>query len=137
MELQLSPLKKALNSLTIGLKRSLQDPSDLEVRDGCIQRFEYTYELSIKLIKRYLKTEAAITDNVDELNFRDLLREAAKIGLIQDVNAWFTFREAHNNTSHTYNEIKANDVFSVIPGFADEVQFLLSALERRTKHDIS
>lgn len=133
MALNLSPIKKAYGSLTKALQRALQNRDDLEVRDGCIQRFEYTYELSIKFIKRYIETESPTTENVDQLNFRDLLRTAAEIGLIKDVNGWFSFREARNNTSHAYDEIKANQVFSVIPSFADQVQFLIDELEKRIK----
>jgi len=30
--------------------RAVQNPEDLEVRDGCIQRFEYTYTPSILIL---------------------------------------------------------------------------------------
>jgi hypothetical protein len=33
------PLKNAFISLTKGLARANENPQDLEVRDGCIQRF--------------------------------------------------------------------------------------------------
>jgi len=131
MTLIIQPLKNALLSLTNGLARAAQNNQDLEVRDGCIQRFEYSYELSIKFIKRYLEQESAITEKIDQLNFRDLLRIAGEIGLIQQVPLWFTFREARNNTSHAYNESKAKEVFLIIPVFLNEAEFLVAELQKR------
>ncbi len=131
MTLIIQPLKNALLSLANGLARAAQNNQDLEVRDGCIQRFEYSYELSIKFIKRYLEQESAITEKIDQLNFRDLLRIAGEIGLIQQVPLWFTFREARNNTSHAYNESKAKEVFLIIPVFLNEAEFLVAELQKR------
>ena len=131
MTLIIQPLKNALLSLANGLARAAQNNQDLEVRDGCIQRFEYSYELSIKFIKRYLEQESAITEKIDQLNFRDLLRIAGEIGLIQQVPLWFTFREARNNTSHAYNESKAKEVLLIVPVFLNEAEFLVAELQKR------
>ena len=125
-------LQKALASLDKGLARSKKEPSDLEVRDACIQRFEYSYELSIKSIKRYIQTQSPTSENVDLLNFKDFLRLAAEIGLIRDPLAWVGFREARNNTSHAYDENKAVAVFEQLSHFMEEAYFLLSRLELGT-----
>jgi nucleotidyltransferase substrate binding protein (TIGR01987 family) len=131
MSINIAPLQKAFASLSKALNRALNDPEDLEVRDGSIQRFEYTYELSVKLLKRYIEEEAPTTENVDQLNFKDLLRISAEIGLIQDVNLWFSFRAARNNTSHAYDELKAEEVFSVLPVFVSQVQLLIDEFNKR------
>ncbi|MDK4574110.1 nucleotidyltransferase substrate binding protein [Kingella kingae] len=39
-----------------GWQRYLQDTSDTQIRDGLIQRFEFTYEISHKILKRYSPT---------------------------------------------------------------------------------
>jgi len=44
--LDLSAYQKAQDSLNRAVTRSLSNPADEEVRDGVIQRFEYTYELN-------------------------------------------------------------------------------------------
>ncbi|HQZ87581.1 MAG TPA: nucleotidyltransferase substrate binding protein [Gammaproteobacteria bacterium] len=131
MALILDPIKKAFLSLTKAMDRSKQNPEDLEVRDACIQRFEYTYELSIKFIKRYIETENPSPENIDQMNYRDFLRLAAEIGLIEIVELWFQFREARNITSHAYDETKAIEVFNVIPSFIQQVNYLLEKLEQR------
>lgn len=130
MALILDPLKNAYLSLTKAVDRAKLNPEDLEVRDACIQRFEYTYELCIKFIKRYIETENPSPENVDQMNFRDLLRLAAEIGLVEKVELWFQFREARNNTTRAYDEAKAIIVFNAIPGFIQQAGFLLEKLKK-------
>ncbi len=128
MLLDISPLQKALETLHTGLNRASLEPGDLEVRDACIQRFEYSYELCVKFIKRYIEAAYPIPENIDQMNFKDFLRLAAEIGLVQDVQAWFRFRDARNKTSHAYDAEKAAYVFSHIPHFMEESEFLLHQL---------
>ncbi len=131
--INLAYLKQSFISLEKALTRSVENPTDLEVRDGGIQRFEYTYELIIKIIKRYLEINAPVPSNIDHLNFRDLLRLAAESGLITNIDLWFQFREARNNTSHGYDENKAKLVFQLIPTFVKEAQQTITILEKKTK----
>lgn len=134
MTIIITPLQKAFENLSKALKRALDNPTDLEVRDGCIQRFEYTYELSIKLLKRCVKEESIINDP-EQFYFKDLIRIGAEMGFIQEVNAWFAFREARNKTSHVYNEISAKEVFEVIPTFVTHVQFFIEKITNRIQKD--
>ena len=55
MTLILTPLENAINSLNIAFVEYQKDNSNEFVRDSVIQRFEYTYELCIKMLKRYLE----------------------------------------------------------------------------------
>ncbi len=137
MNLSIKPLQAAFLSLSKAMNRAKLNPLDLEVRDGCIQRFEYTYELSIKLIKRYLELEMPLSTAIDQLNFRDLIRMAFEVGLIDEVICWFDFREARNQTSHAYDERKAQAVFDIIPIFIQSAQFLLNQFDARleSNHD--
>jgi nucleotidyltransferase substrate binding protein (TIGR01987 family) len=65
------------------------------------------------------------------LNYRVLLRIALEIGLIEDVNAWFTFREARNQTSHAYDQNKAEMLFQVAINFLEKDKFLIEQLQKR------
>lgn len=123
--------KQALLSLLRAMERASREPEDLEVRDACIQRFEYTYELCIKTIKRYIEHEMPLPEKVDQLNYRDLLRIAFEAGLIKNVESWFQFREARNQTSHAYDANKAQAVFQVLAGFVGHAQYLLNELDKR------
>ena len=52
MKLNFDSFERAISSLDRGIVRSEKDPGDEEVRDAVIQRFEYTYELAWKMLKR-------------------------------------------------------------------------------------
>jgi nucleotidyltransferase substrate binding protein (TIGR01987 family) len=127
--LDLTSLQNALTSLRRGLDRwQAAGEQDEELRDACIQRFEYTFELCWKMLARRLERDLADAQSVDAMSFRDLIRMGGERALVRDVAAWMVFRDKRNTTSHTYNAAKAADVASVIPAFADEAQSLLTQL---------
>lgn len=122
----LTPLRKAL----ISLKTAIVQPKDEFVRDAAIQRFEYTYELAWKMLKRHLdESEGAAT--VDPLSRKDLFRLGGERGIVENVEAWFAYHRARNETSHTYDENKAEQVYEVARQFAGDAEKLLQELERR------
>jgi nucleotidyltransferase substrate binding protein (TIGR01987 family) len=129
MPLDFSPLEKAINSLNRALVRAVDATGDEELRDACIQRFEYTFELCWKMLKRQLELELPNPTEVDGYSYRQLFRIAAERGLVQDVEAWFDYRERRNITSHTYDEEKAAKVFEALPAFAGHAEELLSSLK--------
>ena len=131
MALNIESLKNAWLSLDNALNRASHAPDDLIIRDACIQRFEYTYELSIKTIKRYIEQEMPIIENIDQLNFRDLIRVAFESGLIQSVEPWFEYRIARNQTSHAYDENKAQAVYQVLPKFLENAKALILEIDKR------
>ena len=130
-QLNIESLKNAWLSLDKAIQRATREPHDLEVRDACIQRFEYTYELCIKTIKRFIEHEMPITENIDQVNYRDLLRIAFEIGLIHHVEAWFEYREARNQTSHAYDQNKAKAVFDATLHFVIDAKQLITELNKR------
>lgn len=129
MSLDFSPLEKAINSLNRALARTTDAPMDEELRDACIQRFEYTFELSWKMLKRQLEQELPSPTEVDGYSYRQLFRIGAERGLVQNVEAWFDYRELRNITSHTYDEEKAARVFDALPAFAGHAEELLARLQ--------
>lgn len=131
MNIDLTSFRKALDSLDRGLLRAQQAPDDEELRDGAIQRFEYSYELAWKSLKRVLEAEAASPDEIDLLSFRDLIRFGAERGLIDSPEDWFVFREERNISSHPYDEAKAAEVYNTALLFAVKARQLLEKLESR------
>lgn len=122
----LTPLRKAV----ISLKAAIVQPKDEFVRDAVIQRFEYTYELSWKMLKRFLD-ESEGASAVDPLSRKDLFRLGGERGVVENVEAWFAYHRARNETSHTYDENKAEQVYEVARQFAGDAEKLLQELERR------
>jgi nucleotidyltransferase substrate binding protein (TIGR01987 family) len=123
--LDFTPLERALQTLQDAQVRPPQN--DLE-RDGVIQRFEYTFELCWKSIRKALLFlgRAEVSGSPKPL-FRDAMEEH----FIGTIEPWFAYLEARNATSHIYNRDQAEKVFNAIQGFAIHAEALLNALKQR------
>ncbi len=132
--IDLSPLAKASAQLQSALEEQALEPERALLRAGLIQTFEYTFELSHKMIRRYLSATEPSPDAVAELSFEGLIRRADELRLVASpVATWRDFRQARTETSHTYNEDKAIRVVTRIPAFSQEVKYLLAQLQQRTQ----
>jgi len=129
--LDLSPLQKALASLLVAIERTERERSDDMLRDSVIQRFEYTYELCWKMLKRRLEMDVPSPELIDGMSFREMIREGAERGMIDDPLVWFEYRQKRNLTTHTYDEAVAKDVYLAAVAFAADAQALLAALLQR------
>ncbi len=133
--LDLTPLTHALAALDRGLVRWLASPADEELRDACIQRFEFTFELSWKMLKRRLQMDLPNAQELDAMTWRTLIRVGAEQGLVGEVDAWLVYRDKRNLTSHTYDAAKAAEVAAVLPQFARDARSLLLRLQERGAQD--
>lgn len=139
MRLDLSALRDAVGSLEDGLEvvsnsewfNQQSDKVQNTLIAGVIQNFEIVYEISIKMIKRQIEAESSSPNEVDESNFREVLRVAAEKGLIPDVDAWFKYRKMRNITAHTYDHEKAQQVYQDTLIFIGDARALLHRLETR------
>lgn len=126
-KIQLTTLEKAIKSL----ESIVQKPVDDIVRDATIQRFEYTYELAWKTLKRYLKSENVVDETVP---IKTLYREAARKGLIDKVESWFAYHDARNLTTHVYEEKIADEVYQVAKCFVNDARKLFQKLQEVLKN---
>jgi nucleotidyltransferase substrate binding protein (TIGR01987 family) len=130
--LDLTSLSKALQRLAEGLARYRSDTSDTQIRDGLIQRFEFTYEISHKMLKRFLESASATPSSFDAMPFADLIRSGNEQGLLLGKwTDWKRYREMRSLTSHTYDENVALGVVEGIPAFLAEAEFFLKQLQER------
>jgi nucleotidyltransferase substrate binding protein (TIGR01987 family) len=133
-KLNLAPLENAVSRLTEGLARYEKDITDTQIRDGLIQRFEFSYEISHKMLKRHLEAVSPTPEQFDAMAFADLIRSANEQGLLLgDWSAWKTYREMRSNTSYTYDEEIAIEVVQSIPTFLEEARHLLKQLQERNQ----
>ena len=133
-QLNVTPLVNAVNRLAEGLARYESDVTDTQIRDGLIQRFEFSYEISHKLLKRHLEAVSANPEQFDAMAFADLIRSANEQGLLLgDWPKWRTYREMRSKTSHTYDEEIAIEVVRGIPAFLEEARYLLNQLQVRNR----
>lgn len=130
--LTFAPLANAIARLDEGLARYLTDTSDAQIRDGLIQRFEFTYDLAHKMLRRALAEFAASSEEIDQMSLATLIRTANEQGLLLgDWSSWQTYRTIRNITSHTYDEAKAQQVVASIPVFLAEARELLRRVRDR------
>ena len=124
--LNVDALEKALSQLELGLHESASAKSEL-MRDGVIQRFDYTMDLCWKLLQRYLREIAEVEESALRSK-KDLFREGARLGLLWDAESWIGLYEARNQTSHTYDGSTAQAVFDRARPFAADARAFLEAL---------
>ncbi len=79
-------------------------------RDGLVQRFEFTHELSWKLMKAYAEYQGF--DGIG--GSRDATRKAFEMSLISDGQSWMDKIKSRNETSHNYDGSMADDVVDSI-----------------------
>ncbi len=80
---------------------------DEMIKEGLIQRFEYTHELAWNVMKDYSEFQG----NPDIGGSRDSTRAAFQLKLIEDGKVWIDMIGSRNKTSHTYNEDIANEIY--------------------------
>lgn len=132
IKLDLTPFNNALARLAEGMSRYERDTSDTQIRDGLIQRFEFTYEISHKMLKRYLEMVSPTPDDYDAIAFQDLIRAGNEQGLLLgDWQRWKKYRDMRSKTSHTYDEDVALEVVAEIAAFHDEARYLCDRLQAR------
>ncbi len=132
--LDLDPLKNAVNRLREAMELFEREPSDY-LRDSVIKRFEFTYELSVRLLKRALEIASLNSDEIDQMSFPQLIRTADEQGFVlSGWPRWSEFRKARNRSAHAYNEQLALDVLAEVPAFEREAEFLYHKLMERRRH---
>ena len=137
--LDLSSLKKASQSFdhAIAFARKIESkpPCELDfyemefARAAVIKHFELSYELCWKTMKRYIEMD--IGAEADILTRKDLFRQAAERGLIDEFAPWVEFHLARNQTSHVYNETISEKVYKTAFASQPNVQRFVQTMERR------
>ena len=141
MELDFTPLQQAITQLEKSLKFATSPEAEADsnlfeqLRNSVIQCFEFTYELSHKMLKRYLKEQSASPDDIELSTFADMIRTGNEKKLLRsDWSRWKVYRQARTNSSHTYDEEKAIAVYQITPEFLEEAQYLYQKLVSKHGH---
>jgi nucleotidyltransferase substrate binding protein (TIGR01987 family) len=95
-------------------------------KEGCIQRFEYTWELAWKVMKDYLEHEGIALDTVTPAA---VIRAAFAARLIGHGEMWMKALDARNKMAHTYNfkifELIIQDIRTHFLMLLDELYLVL------------
>jgi len=116
---QIDQLQKAGERLKEALALKLTQIN----QDASIQRFEFTFELSWKLMR-------AVADQkgITVFSPKDTIRTAAQLGLIEEVDNWFEYLKARNASSHVYDQKMAGEIYQITKKFPQAVDKLLNAV---------
>jgi len=114
-----------LKSALTRLQEALELEETLIVKDGSIQRFEFTFELCWKL----MQAVARFKDGKTTGSVRDSIRTGAQLGIVENSEPWFDFHDARNQASHTYDIEMADEVYQKIKSFPPIVSQLIESVE--------
>ena len=109
---------------------SFLEPPSLNEREqqGLIKAFEYTFELAWNSLRDLLRSQG----DANLLGSRDTLREAFRLGLVEEGETWMLMIQDRNLTSHTYNRSTAEAIANhIITFYLPCFQQLRSRLEQR------
>ncbi len=130
--IDLSTLRKALAQLIEAISfwqaRAQDDPLKPHLRSSVIQSFEFSYELSVRAVRRVLIERAESADLVRDLSFNDLVRRALDANLPMELDTWRRWRDMRSGTSHAYDEERAQAVALEAAAFASDAANLLEHL---------
>ena len=83
-------------------------------------------ELSGNLLRRRQRPFMAFHRQADRLTFKDILRHAAKHGLItlEAAERWCVYRDNRNDTAHNYGAGFGETTLTLFPGFITDARDL-------------
>jgi nucleotidyltransferase substrate binding protein (TIGR01987 family) len=90
-------------------QEDINEVLDEIIKEGLIQRFEYTYELAWNVMKDYAYFQGDSSLVIG--GSRDALRFAFDAGLIENGELWMEMIKSHQQTTHTYDEETANEIY--------------------------
>lgn len=127
--------------LTVKILNTLKEVLDLKekygkdsllykpLRDSVIRRFEYSIDSFWKFIKLYLQEKQNVT--FEEISPRLVFRVAtdAKLIEIKEYEIFVSAIADRNQTSHSYNELVAEDIIKHIPEYFSAMQQVIKRVE--------
>ena len=117
-------IKKQYQKTLKRLEEILEIPKSDIVRDSAIKRFEFTFDLSWKLLKAYLEEKKGISCQSP----KDCFREAFRQGIIQYDEKWLSITDLRNQAVHTYEEKFADYLFKQLPDILKYFQLLRESI---------
>lgn len=111
------------------LTEAANQPETDIARDATIKRFEFTFEVVWKTLKRFLEHQGHECNSP-----RSTLKKAFAEGLIatpEEADIWLRMLEDRNLTSQTYNEALARRIYDAIVGeYAVRLSAMATTIQR-------
>lgn len=126
-EERIEDLEKAVKRLEEAIEESKKiDFSTL--KDGVIQRFEFTLELSWKSLKYFLNNEGVESATTP----KSTVKEGFKLGILKNIDIWLEMLDDRNLTSHIYNQAIAEEIYErIVSKYCNELRKNFEFLKER------
>lgn len=98
------------------------------IADATIQRFEFTFELFWKTLKRVL-----LQEGIDAKTPKETLQKAFQLKWIDSEELWINMLRDRNETSHIYDEEKAKEIFEHIKVYFPSLKSAYELLSSKIK----
>lgn len=119
-------LKKAYDRL-LEVSKLYYGKDDI-IRDSLIQRFEFTYELTHKTLREFMKYLGVTLENSFP---RSIYKKAYVNNLISNDKVWISLLEDRNSTLHIYSEDLADEIANrIVNEYVDAIGELVNNLEK-------
>lgn len=119
----MAPVTDEFKKAVFRLQDALAQPKNEFIRDSVIQRFEFSIELAWKTSKKVMGTATTAP--------KDIIREMAQAGYINDIQQWLLAVDMRNLSSHTHKEALAEQVYNFAQKFASELSKLSDDLSKK------
>ena len=122
-------IQSQIDTLEQALKR-LKEAAQLEPleihKDGTIQRFEFCFELSWKLMQSFVQFSGMECQSP-----RNCIRISAQLDFIENPEDWIKYLESRNLTVHLYDQETADMVYNKAKEFISDAQSLLETVKEQ------
>lgn len=120
-------LEQALKMWENALNTTFSDIS----RDASIQRYEFSFELLWKVVKKYLKEIEGFECNSPKSCFREI-RMTLELNE-SDIETCINMTEDRNLSVHTYSEEMANNLYAKLPEYARVARLIAVKIKEKAK----
>jgi nucleotidyltransferase substrate binding protein (TIGR01987 family) len=119
---------KSFEKALIQLGDALEESESPIVRDACLQRFEFSYELLWKTLKIFLEE----IHGVRAVSPRQVFKEAFALSIIDEELTFVEMIESRNTLSHTYNEEQAAKIYVKCVDYLKAMKNVLAQLNKQS-----
>lgn len=109
----------------------IEDGFEDIVLDLIVKRFEFTYEMSWKALKRYLDFLG-----IEAKSPRGVFKEAYAQGILEEERVWLDMLEQRNISSHIYDEFEIKEILTKVDKFQKAFKHLKEKIDRGLNENI-
>ena len=119
---------KSFEKALLQLGDALEESESPIVRDACLQRFEFSYELLWKTLKIFMEE----IHGVRAVSPRQVFKEAFALSIIDEELTFVEMIESRNTLSHTYNEEQAAKIYLKCADYLKVMNSVLAQLNKQS-----